>query len=770
MINEKSTFEAIFSAATLGIIVVDEAGEILQVNPYAAQLFGYSSSELIGQAVEILIPTTAHAVHVSHRNKYMADPEPRLMGKGRELFGLRKDGAEFAIEISLSHTEIEGRKVTISFISDVTEKTKKASYLLALETAVENAAIPIAFAELDNRISYVNQAFVEKWGYDSKTELVGRFPGEFSASMETVDEIMKSLHEEGSWEGEDVAQKKDGTLFATFVNTKLIRDKLNNPLRIMGTFVDISNLKEKELALQKQKESAQTYLEMAGSIIIVIDHDEKVTLVNKEGVAVLGYPEAEIVGKNWFENFVPKKDREKIRQVFHGILQGDLNQLVHYENEILNKEGQFKLIRWYNRLLKDENGRPFATISSGMDITQTRRIEKELEMSRAQLKRYATELEEEVKKQTLELALNQTKLKQANKLAKIGYWEIDLEDEPKVFWSEEYYQLYEVDENGKIADRRYFLQFVHPDDRDKVLSITKKAITEGKDISFDYRITTPAQKEKYLRTELHCQKDDEGVVKKVFSVVQDFTEQKHAEHQLEQALKKERDVGLLKSRFVSMASHEFRTPLTSILASAGLIDMYRERGMLDKQIKHVERIKSSVDNLTSILNDFLSLEKLESGKIQFKTMSIDWLNFIAEVREEVSLMRKGQVIEHQHEGDKIAEIDPHLVKNILINLLSNAIKYSPETEAVQLITEKRNGSLKIQVIDRGIGIPEEEQRQLFSRFFRASNANTIQGTGLGLTIVKRYIDLMNGSISFTSKENEGTTFVVEIPQADAPKP
>ncbi len=770
MINEKSTFEAIFSAATLGIIVVDEAGKILQANPYAAQLFGYSPSELIGQAVEILIPVAAHSIHVSHRKKYMADPRPRLMGKGRELFGLRKDGAEFAIEISLSHTEIEGEKVTISFISDVTERTKKAKYLLALETAVEKAATPIAFAELDNRISYVNQAFIEKWGYDSKTELIGRYPGEFSASMEKVDEIMKTLHREGSWEGEDVARKKDGTLFATFVNTKLIRDRNDNPLRIMATFVDISNIKEKERALQKQKESAQTYLEMAGSIIVVINKNEEVNLINREGAAALGYEEEEIVGKNWFEHFVPEPNRDALRQVFQGILKEELSQLVHYENEIVDREGQYKLIRWYNRVLNDENGHPVATISSGMDITQTRRIEKELEQSRAQLKRYATELEEEVKKQTLELALNQTKLKQANKLAKIGYWEIDLEDEPRIFWSEEYYQLYEVEQNIKIEDRRYFLQFVHPDDRAKVVSTTKKAIKEGKDISFDYRITTPTQKKKYLRTELHCQKDDEGVVKKVFSVVQDFTEQKYAEHQLEQALKKERDVGLLKSRFVSMASHEFRTPLTSILASAGLIDMYRERGMLDKQIKHVQRIKSSVDNLTSILNDFLSLEKLESGKIQFKTMPIDLLNFIAEVREEVSLMRKGQIIEHQHEGDNIAEIDPHLVKNILINLLSNAIKYSAETEAVQLITEKKNGSLKIQVIDRGIGIPEEEQRQLFSRFFRASNANTIQGTGLGLTIVKRYIDLMNGSISFTSQENEGTTFVVEIPQADTPAP
>ena len=764
LINEKSTCEAVFSAATLGIIVVDQAGEILQVNPYAARLFGYTPSELVGQLIEILVPTTAHSVHLTHRKKYMANPQPRLMGEGRELFGLRKDGSEFSIEISLSHTEIEGQSVTISFISDVTERTKKARDLLALETAVEKASTPIAFAELDNRISYVNQAFVEKWGYDSQAELIGRFPGEFSASMEKVDEIMDRLHQAGSWEGEDVARKKDGTLFATFVNTKLIRDKKDNPLRIMATFVDISNIKEKEIALQKEKKSAQTYLEMAGSIIVVINKNEEVTLVNRQGIAALGYPEEEIIGKNWFEHFVPKRDRDQLRQVFYGIIQEKLSQLTHYENELVNKEGEHRLIRWYNRVLKDEKGHPTATISSGMDITQTRRIEKELEISRAQLKGYTEELEQEVLRQTQKLAINQAKLKQANKLAKIGYWEMDLQSDPQIYWSEEYYDLYEVDQQKPNGDRRYFLQFVHEDDQHKVVSITRKAITEGNDISFDYGITTPTRKEKHLRAELHCQKGANGQVEKVFTVVQDVTDQKNAERQLEQALKKERDVGLLKSRFVSMASHEFRTPLTSILASAGLIDMYRERGQLDKQIKHVERIKSSVDNLTSILNDFLSLEKLESGKINLKTMPVDFLSFISELREEVSLMRKNQIIEHRHEGGNMVDIDPHLVKNILLNLLSNAIKYSPENKAVQLITEKKDGRLKIQVVDHGIGIPAEEQEELFSRFFRASNATTIQGTGLGLTIVKRYVDLMNGSISFISRENQGTTFEVEIPQ------
>lgn len=518
-------------------------------------------------------------------------------------------------------------------------------------------------------------------------------------------------------------------------------------------------------ALRKEKQSAQTYLEMAGSLIVIVEKDERVSLVNREGAMVLGYPVAEIIGKNWFDHFIPQSERQEVRQVFLDILNGNLDQREYYENQIMTKGNQCKLIRWYNRLLYDDEGRSIATISSGIDITQARRNERELQESRVKLRQYAKQLEEEVKRQTEALAQNQAKLKEATALSKIGYWEIDLRDQPEISWSDEFYQLYEVDQKVSATDQRYFLQFVHSEDREAVVRKTKKALAEGSDISFEYRIQTPTGKEKHLRAKVQCHLDPNGVVQKIFSVVQDITDQKKAALQLEQALQKEKDLSLLKSRFVSMASHEFRTPLTSILASAGLIEMYRQRGNLEKQVKHIHRIKSAVNNLTAILNDFLSLEKLESGKINFKPEKLLLPSFISEVKEELSLVAKeDQHIEYEHKGEELVVIDQHLVKNILINLLSNAIKYSPQGEVVKLITQRHDDQLTIQVEDHGIGIPEEDQKQMFSRFFRASNAASIKGTGLGLTIVKRYLDLMGGKISFVSKVNEGTTFSVEIPQ------
>lgn len=237
------------------------------------------------------------------------------------------------------------------------------------------------------------------------------------------------------------------------------------------------------------------------------------------------------------------------------------------------------------------------------------------------------------------------------------------------------------------------------------------------------------------------------------------------ELKLVRALTKEKELGELKSRFVSMASHEFRTPLSSILASSGLIARYSDTAQQEKRMKHINRIKSSVKNLTNILNDFLSLEKLESGIINFQKTEVNFVEFVDTLLDEMKLTStENQTVRPQHSGYATALIDKHLVKNILINLLSNAIKYSPEGGNIDLISSIENDVLSIKVRDYGIGIPAQDQPHMFDRFFRATNVTNIQGTGLGLVIVKRYLDLMNGNIGFESKENEGTTFTVEIPQ------
>jgi len=235
--------------------------------------------------------------------------------------------------------------------------------------------------------------------------------------------------------------------------------------------------------------------------------------------------------------------------------------------------------------------------------------------------------------------------------------------------------------------------------------------------------------------------------------------------ELTEALEREKALSEMKSRFVSMASHEFRTPLSAILSSTSLLDHYTAPEQADKRKKHIDRIKSSVKNLTSILDDFLSLEKLEQGRVETHQADFDLYDFITDVIEEVEGMsrKKSQKIVLVYSGEKEIRQDKKILRNILLNFLSNAVKYSPEEKEIKLTIDVKKDQFMVEIKDEGIGIPVEDQKEIFSRFHRAHNAIHIQGTGLGLHIVKRYVELLNGSVTFQSRENEGTTFWVEFP-------
>lgn len=234
---------------------------------------------------------------------------------------------------------------------------------------------------------------------------------------------------------------------------------------------------------------------------------------------------------------------------------------------------------------------------------------------------------------------------------------------------------------------------------------------------------------------------------------------------LHNALDKEKELNELKSRFVSMASHEFRTPLTTMMSSLSLVTKYGEKNDIESQSKHVGKIKTAINNLTDILNDFLSVSKLEEGKIENMPEKLQMLSFFSDIISDMKqIASKDQHLIHTHSGNEVAMVDKKLLKNVMFNLISNAIKFSPNGETIEINSQTSNSILKISVKDKGIGISKKDQEHLFERFFRGHNATHIQGTGLGLNIVAKYAELMNGSIDFESEENNGTTFTIIIPQ------
>ena len=226
-------------------------------------------------------------------------------------------------------------------------------------------------------------------------------------------------------------------------------------------------------------------------------------------------------------------------------------------------------------------------------------------------------------------------------------------------------------------------------------------------------------------------------------------------------LNREKELGELKSKFVSIASHEFRTPLSTILSSAYLINKYPSSEEQPKREKHIQRIISSANMLTDILNDFLSLGKIEEGKMQVHVSEINLKELIDSISNEVEIILKPrQTIRYTHTGNELVSIDPSLLKHIYLNLLSNAIKFSHDDGVIDINTQVTENLAELTVKDYGIGISNDEQHHLFERFFRAVNAMHIQGTGLGLHIVSRYVELMNGKIEFKSELDKGTEFKV----------
>jgi PAS domain S-box-containing protein len=257
--------------------------------------------------------------------------------------------------------------------------------------------------------------------------------------------------------------------------------------------------------------------------------------------------------------------------------------------------------------------------------------------------------------------------------------------------------------------------------------------------------------------------DIRGRVNQILVVESNVTQRKLAEEEMKQALKKEQEINRMKSAFVSMASHEFRTPLSAILSSATLISKYENQEQQPNRDKHVAKIKSNVKNLTNILEDFLSLEKLNKGIVTAHYSEFNLSEFLEEFADDFKgILKKDQTIKLVLPNPETLIVsDSMILQNIFNNLVSNASKYSEEGEEIE-IGSRVEDKLVFWVKDKGIGIPPEDKANMFNRFFRASNSTNIGGTGLGLNIVRNYLKLLKGDITFESELGKGSTFTFRI--------
>jgi PAS domain S-box-containing protein len=290
-----------------------------------------------------------------------------------------------------------------------------------------------------------------------------------------------------------------------------------------------------------------------------------------------------------------------------------------------------------------------------------------------------------------------------------------------------------------------------------VLDITAKK-------NADQALLAERQRVEGLNSEL-----EQKVVNRTHALLATLAQLEQRQAELAQALAAEQELGELKSRFVSMASHEFRTPLTAVLTSASLIEKYPAAEQQDKRLRHLGRIRQSVKQLNDILEEFLSVGRIEEGKVTTHPAHLNLPLLLRDVLADMQgLLKAGQRVMQAIDCTEPMWLDASLLRKILVNLLSNASKYSAENTVVQVRVVGRSGRLTLVVQDEGVGISVEDQGRLFERFFRARSVTNVPGTGLGLYIVGRYVELLGGTISLASELDKGTTVTICIPYEDAP--
>lgn len=511
----------------------------------------------------------------------------------------------------------------------------------------------------------------------------------------------------------------------------------------------------------RERVRLKALIENANEGILLVNFTAKILMANPAAERIFGYSDGELSNKT-IDDLVPRQLSQSHSKYVHDFLANPGTRAWGRKLKGLKKDGSefyvdISLSHYYD-------GSEVVVIAFILDATDRIEHEELIEANLTMMSDYSQELEVKVSQRTVQLErANQELLKSQalyHSIARnfpdgfIGVMDRDLK-----YILVDGKGLHELGvDPGPVLGDRTFDQIQHT-----ITSHAERVLTrvfQRENVSFDIEIAGKC----YNVSAAPIDESDLSI-NEILVVVKNVSVQKSLERELVKTLAKEKELNTLKSRFVTMASHEFRTPLSTILSSTFLLENYTGRQLESEKKKHLDRIKRSVHGLTELLNDFLSLDRLEEGVVQVAYKPVSLKLFGEDLLQEISLIKKEeQKIVFEWSGDEVEVlIDKQLVRNILLNLLSNAIKYSPISSTIGLTISVTSKNIKFKVSDNGIGIPAEEQKFIFNRFFRANNTSEIQGTGLGLNIVKRYVKLLKGRIRFQSRLNRGTIFIVTLP-------
>ena len=513
-------------------------------------------------------------------------------------------------------------------------------------------------------------------------------------------------------------------------------DYLIKPFKADELIRAISTRFEKRQVLtQRYKTQIETQVQQLAAIEATIDgiailRDNKFIFLNKAHIQMFGYDTAEeLIGKYWTELY--KLDEiARIEQKVFPIL----GETGYWRGEAIAKRRDGSIFNEEVSLTITHDG---GLICVCRDITEGKKAQAKLQESEQRFRQLAENLHQ-------------------------VFWMSDLKTSQIIYISPAYEEIWGLSCASLYENPKSFIDSIYPDDLQKFMMVMQN---KKNGFYIEYRIKRPDGSIRWIHDRAFPLKDATGQVYRIVGIAEDITQRKQVETEIQKALAKEKELSELKSRFVSMTSHEFRTPLAVISSSAEILKTFGHRLNEESKREHLECIQTYIGHTTQLLDDILLINKAETENLAFEPASLDLVPFCQVLTKEIQLSASNHTIvfSSNSQSNVIGNFDKKILRQILINLLSNAIKYSPNSAIVNFNLDITESIVIFSIQDQGIGIPEADQVKLFESFHRAKNVGDIPGSGLGLSIVAKCVDLHKGAISVNSELGKGTTFIVKIP-------
>ena len=514
--------------------------------------------------------------------------------------------------------------------------------------------------------------------------------------------------------------------------------------RVYVSNLNITKRTRAEHRLRIEKARAQEYVNIADAILLALDGNGNITLLNRKGYEVLGYPQGSLNGRNWIETCLPARERERLLPAFRQLAAGNVHAVEHLENTVLTRTGNERLVAWHNTAIFDQTGTLTYTLSSGEDITDRKKKEEELRQL----------------SDRLSLAVG---------AANVGIWDMDLVNDHLV-WDDAMFRIYGISPDRFSGAQDAWTAGVHPDDWPRANEEIQMALRGEKDFDTEFRVIWPDKSVHYVKANALVQRDPLGKPVRILGTNWDITDRKQAEAELVEATRAAQAANRAKSEFLANMSHEIRTPMTAILGYSELLacpDLPpKEQG------NFVEGIQRNGKALLELINDILDLSRIEAEKLTLDKEDCPLRQIIDDVMSVVRLRaeEKGLNLEVDY-GFPVPETirtDPARLRQILVNLLGNAVKFTSQGGIRMMLRYLDAGGntprMLFAVSDTGIGIPADKVSQLFHPFTQVdgSASRHYGGAGLGLAISRRLAHALGGEIAAASELGKGSTFTLTI--------